>query len=107
MKSSELIERYRPLCHDSAGELVLPPSLAMQLVDDAHADGIAITGVEMVRMRGTAIVPDLDWIADFSSAFEPGHEAVTETTAAARKFIESLPREPAVRVIIGLVEDPA
>lgn len=104
MKSAELIEKYRLHGLYPAGELVLLPSLALNFIDDASANGIAVTGIEMVRVRETAVVPDLNWIADFSAAFE-ADGTVAATAAAARSFIKSLPSDPAVRVIIGLSDE--
>lgn len=83
------------------GEFYLPASAAGRYVDACVQQSLAIVGVEVFRLEGVKLRPDLSLIADFSSVVtgeETWDNAVRLTGADAHRFVGEVPSERDVLV---------
>jgi hypothetical protein len=80
----QLIERGAlELFHQSDAEAV---------VNACELEKIGVLGIETFRLEGSTIVPQIDWIADYSDLFEePKESGNKQSLSSARQFVHDLP----------------
>lgn len=104
-----LVQKYKSRAiRESGNELMLSLSDAKSLVEEAMAQGIAVTGIEGFRIRDGKVRPDLDMIAHFpADAYDSWQSRVSQSGRDALQFLDTLPQgDEGLCVIVGLRSEP-
>jgi hypothetical protein len=67
MTSAQLLRQFEKQGVQSGGTLLLPPSIALQLVAEARLAGVPILGIEGFKVAGKKVHPSLEHILDLST----------------------------------------
>ena len=103
---SELQREFAEVGTERAGEFYVPTPVASRFIDACVLHCLAIAGIEVFRVEGEKLRPDLNQIADFSSMFSDEKlwdSVVRETAAEARRFIAQVALEVDVRMSFTLL----
>ncbi|MCP4037284.1 MAG: hypothetical protein GY733_10135 [bacterium] len=110
MKTTEerIQEAFADVGTAQGGEFHVPASAADRYIDACVQASLAIVGIEVFRLEGRRLRPDLGQIADFSSVLtgKEGWDAIVQATGAdAHRFARQVPSEADVRVNFTLLSE--
>ncbi len=103
MTPETVFKQFRQQGFESAGNLYLPPSVALTLVDAADRADLAVLGLEGFVLESGGLRPRLDLIADYSSAEgSTWADYRRACNSSARTFLRALPDTQGILIAVVL-----
>lgn len=78
---------------------------ARRLLLVCEEEEVPVLGLEGFRVEGTAIVPEMAAIADYSSSFRGSPDRARETIASARRFLDSMTDSALLFELVYAIDD--